>query len=181
MIDFADVTARAPMRSLEVGETPVRKVRLGQFSADSPKVARLVVDLSAKSPYRIIDGTDGVRIVFGETTSQRSGARAARRAANPRADSCRLGAPVDSAPARPLAIEPLVMPALPEPQAAPGAAAEAAPLPSRATSARPAVRPATSARRSAWTSRTATCRTSSASSPTSRASTSSSTLESPAR
>ena len=84
MIDFADVTARAPMRSLEVGETPVRKVRLGQFSADSPKVARLVVDLSAKSPYRIIDGADGVRIVFGESaTPRRRRTRRSRRSGRP--------------------------------------------------------------------------------------------------
>ncbi len=66
VVDFADVTARASVRSIDVGENPVRKVRLGQFSAESPKVARLVLDLSGRAPYRIIDGADGVRIVFGE-------------------------------------------------------------------------------------------------------------------
>jgi type IV pilus assembly protein PilQ len=116
VIDFADVTARAPMRSLEVGETPVRKVRLGQFSAASPKVARLVVDLSAKSPYRIIDGADGVRIVFGESEAPAHAPLAAIRTPEPA--EVAAATPVDSAPARPLAIEPLVMPALPEPQAA---------------------------------------------------------------
>ena len=35
------------MRTLEVNREPVRKVRLAQFSAASPKVARLVLDLSA--------------------------------------------------------------------------------------------------------------------------------------
>jgi len=131
VIDFADVTARAPMRSLEVGETPVRKVRLGQFSAESPKVARLVVDLSAKSPYRIIDGADGVRIVFGENADAPMPTHAplaALRAPEPTAVAS--ATPVDSVPARPLAIEPLVMPALPEPQAAaPAPAADAGAAP----------------------------------------------------
>ncbi len=121
VIDFADVTARAPMRSLEVGETPVRKVRLGQFSADAPKVARLVVDLSAKSPYRIIDGSDGVRIVFGESDAPapQHAPLAALRTPEPEPEpvAAAPSTPVDSAPARPLAIDPLVMPALPEPQA----------------------------------------------------------------
>jgi hypothetical protein len=69
VLDFADVTARASVRSLEVGENPVRRVRLGQFSADSPKVARLVLDLTETAPYRIIDGADGVRIVFGDSAA----------------------------------------------------------------------------------------------------------------
>jgi type IV pilus assembly protein PilQ len=131
VVDFADVTARAPMRSLEVGETPVRKVRLGQFSAESPKVARLVVDLSARSPYRIIDGRDGVRIVFGESAEAPAPAQAplaALRTPEPVAEPV-LASPVaiDGASARPLATEPLVMPALPEPQAAPPAPDAAAP------------------------------------------------------
>ena len=50
VVDFADVTARASVRSIDVGENPVRKVRLGQFSAESPKVARLVLDLSGRRP-----------------------------------------------------------------------------------------------------------------------------------
>ncbi len=84
VVDFADVSARAPMRQLEVGQTPVRQVRLGQFSAQTPKVARLVVDLSAKSPYRIIDGADGVRIVFGESAEPAAHAPlAAMRASEP--------------------------------------------------------------------------------------------------
>jgi len=128
VIDFADVTARAPMRSLEVGETPVRKVRLGQFSAESPKVARLVVDLSARSPYRIIEGSDGVRIVFGESGDAPAPAHAplaALRTPEPTADPA--AAAVDAVAPRPLAIEPLVMPALPEPQAAAPAPASEAP------------------------------------------------------
>jgi type IV pilus assembly protein PilQ len=122
VVDFADVTARAPMRSLEVGETPVRKVRLGQFSAESPKVARLVVDLTAKSPYRIIEGADGVRIVFGENAEPPAPAHAPLAALRaPEPEPAAAPSTAEATPARPLAIEPLVMPALPEPQAPPPA------------------------------------------------------------
>jgi type IV pilus assembly protein PilQ len=65
VIDFKDVTSRAPYRA-EVQRDPVRMVRLGQFSATAPKVARLVLDLTARKPYRILEGADGVKIVFGE-------------------------------------------------------------------------------------------------------------------
>jgi len=49
----------------------VRKARLAQFSVSSPKVARLVLDLSERAPYRILEGADGVKIVFGEGTEPR--------------------------------------------------------------------------------------------------------------
>lgn len=66
VVDFKDVTSRAPMRNLDVNQSPVRKVRLAQFSAADPKVARLVLDLSSRAQYRIVDAADGVKIVFGE-------------------------------------------------------------------------------------------------------------------
>ncbi|MET0556743.1 MAG: type IV pilus secretin PilQ [Vicinamibacteria bacterium] len=66
VVDFKDVTSRAPMRNLEVNQSPVRKVRLAQFSVADPKVARLVLDLSSRAQYRIVDAADGVKIVFGE-------------------------------------------------------------------------------------------------------------------
>jgi hypothetical protein len=66
VVDFKDVTSRAPMKQMDVAQGPVRKVRLAQFSAASPKVARLVLDLSSRAPYRVVEGTDGVKIVFGE-------------------------------------------------------------------------------------------------------------------
>jgi type IV pilus assembly protein PilQ len=122
VVDFADVTARASVRSLEVGQDPVRKVRLGQFSAEAPKVARLVLDLTQKAPYRIIDGTDGVRIVFGGAEAASPAPLAALRtpepvaAAEPMPD---LPAAPAAVPARLPAVEPLALPPLPEPQAAP--------------------------------------------------------------
>ena len=129
VVDFADVTARSSVRSIEVGEHPVRKVRLGQFSAESPKVARLVVDLSEKAPYRIIDGTDGVRIVFGEAGEPAPAAHAplaSLRAPEPAEPEPAEPAPV--AVARPVAVEPLALPPLPEPQA-PASAPEPAAVP----------------------------------------------------
>src|SRR5262245_57841041 len=65
VVDFKDVTSRAPYKA-EVQRDPVRMVRLGQFSSNTPKVARLVLDLTARKPYRILEGGDGVKIVFGE-------------------------------------------------------------------------------------------------------------------
>jgi type IV pilus assembly protein PilQ len=65
VLDFKDVTSKA-MRPVEVNREPVRKVRLGQFSTTSPRIARLVLDLSTRAPYRIIEGSDGMTIVFGE-------------------------------------------------------------------------------------------------------------------
>jgi type IV pilus assembly protein PilQ len=65
VVDFRDVVAGATRR-IPVAREPVKAARLAQFSAAEPRVARLVLDLSARTPYRIIEGTDGVRIVFGE-------------------------------------------------------------------------------------------------------------------
>jgi type IV pilus assembly protein PilQ len=126
VLDFADVTARASVRTIDVGEDPVRRVRLGQFSAESPKVARLVLDLTQTAPYRIIEGADGVRIVFGGSGEPGPAAHAplaAMRAPEPAAVE-----PVAAATALPTAVEPLALPLLPEPQApALSASAEAAP------------------------------------------------------
>ena len=66
VVDFPDVLSRASVRSIDVNQAPVRRVRLAQFSAASPRVARLVLDLTARSPYRILDTSDGLRILFGE-------------------------------------------------------------------------------------------------------------------
>jgi type IV pilus assembly protein PilQ len=130
VVDFADVTARASVRALEVGQKPVRKVRLGQFSAESPKVARLVLDLTEPAPYRIIEGTDGVRIVFGDGTATPAAPAHPPLASLRPAEPEPAPVPVPEAPpvsAKPLpSVEPLPLPALPEPQVT-SAPAEAAP------------------------------------------------------
>ena len=48
-------------------------VATGLF-ANVVKVARLVLDLSERSPYRIVEGADGVKIVFGEGEAPEPGA-----------------------------------------------------------------------------------------------------------
>jgi type IV pilus secretin PilQ/predicted competence protein len=125
VVDFVDVVSRAPMRNMEVNESPVRKVRLAQFSAASPKVARLVLDLSARKPYRIVEGTDGVKIVFGEGETPHPAALAALRTDT---DAAAEAAPPPIADAAPAASAPQVLPApapaplpapLPEPQEQP--------------------------------------------------------------
>jgi type IV pilus secretin PilQ/predicted competence protein len=66
VIDFSGVTNRVAQRSLEVKQGPVARVRVAQFSQAEPKVTRLVLDLDGKPRYRIIEGSDGIKIVFGQ-------------------------------------------------------------------------------------------------------------------
>ncbi len=109
VVDFADVLARAQAPSLEGNSQPIKKVRLAQFSAASPRVARLVLDLSSRAAYRIVEGSDGVKIVFGEghPTSPEPFA-ALRPSVEP------APAPASTIVIAPPA--PLAMPVLPEPQ-----------------------------------------------------------------
>ena len=96
-------------------------------------MARLVLDLSGRAPYRIIDGADGVRIVFGESAEPVATTHAplaAMRAAEPTPLEP-APTPVPVAIARPAAVEPLPLPPLPEPQA-PAAPAESGPAPDEA-------------------------------------------------
>jgi len=148
VVDFAGVTANEDFSRLEVNEGPVERVRLGQFSAASPRVARLVVDLSHKTPYRIVDNETEVRIVFGEEGEPQPPAHAPLAALRgPEPVEPATPAPVAEPVAVPVALEPLSLPPLPEPQM-PGdeggdTCREACPvssLPSRRTSpwARPA-------------------------------------------
>ena len=137
----------------------------------SPKVARLVLDLSREGalPHHRRHRRRADRLRRGRRARPRR-PRPARGAAARAEPAPVEPAPVEPAPvaataARPVALEPLALPALPEPQAPAGR--RRPPPRSRAPSAPPAGRPATSGRRSASTSRTATCRTSSGSSRTS--------------
>ena len=118
VVDFKDVTSRANVRSLDVNKGPVRKVRLAQFSAASPRVARMVLDLSARAPYRIVDGADGVKILFGEGAVPTAAPLAALR---PEADAA-AAMPEASMPVQILpGPAPAPLPVLPDPQAAPPA------------------------------------------------------------
>lgn len=120
VVDFADVSSRSPVRNLDVNNGPVRKARLAQFSASSPKVARLVLDLSARAPYRIVEGSDGVKILFGEGQTPMPAPLAALRP-EPEPESAALMPAAATLPAPvPLPALPGPAPAaLPEPQVAP--------------------------------------------------------------
>jgi type IV pilus secretin PilQ/predicted competence protein len=115
VVDFADVAANSAFRSLDMDTDSVKRVRLAQFSAESPKVARLVLDLTSPSPYRIVEGTDEVQVVMGETGEPEPPSHAplaALRTAEPVAEPAAETLPA----ARPMALEPLALPPLPEPQ-----------------------------------------------------------------
>ncbi|HEY3121045.1 MAG TPA: AMIN domain-containing protein, partial [Vicinamibacteria bacterium] len=123
VVDFRDVVSRSPVKVLEVNEGPVKKVRLAQFSAESPKVARLVLDLSARAPYRIVEGSDGVKIVFGEGQTPKPAPLAALRTeSDPPAhtdgegDAGAAPAPPAAAPMPPAAPEPVMPAPAPAPQ-----------------------------------------------------------------
>ena len=110
VVDFSDVVSRSALRILEVNEGPVKKARLAQFSAASPKVARLVLDLSSRAPYHIVEGSDGVKIVFGEGRTPSPAPLASLRA-EPDASAALMPAPAALAPPPPAPV-----PILPEPQ-----------------------------------------------------------------
>jgi type IV pilus assembly protein PilQ len=111
VVDFKDVTSRAPYKA-DVQKDPVRMVRLGQFSAASPKVARLVLDLTSRKPYRILEAGDGVKIVFGEGRTPVQAPLAALKAEpEPATEITAPAVPRGIAPA------PAPIPAIAEPQA----------------------------------------------------------------
>jgi type IV pilus assembly protein PilQ len=106
VVDFKDVVNRAPMKPVDVGQGPVKKARLAQFSATAPKVARLVLDLSSRAPYHISESPDGIRIAFGEGNTPGPAPLAALRT-DPDPEPAALPAP---------ALPALPVPVLPEPQ-----------------------------------------------------------------
>jgi type IV pilus assembly protein PilQ len=123
VVDFQGVVSRSPIRMLEVNEGPVKKVRLAQFSAESPKIARLVLDLSARAPYRIVEGSDGVKIVFGEGQTPSPAPLAALRSEPepPAGGDGDAGAPAPAPPAAAPMPPPAADPVMPAPAPAPQA------------------------------------------------------------
>jgi type IV pilus assembly protein PilQ len=124
VVDFKDVVTRTSTRQIEVNQAPVRKVRLGQFSATSPKVARLVLDLSARAPYRIAEEADGIKILFGEGQEPAPAPLASLRAPDPEPAPVDVPAAVPSSgvqvftPRPDPGPAPLALPPLPDPQLA---------------------------------------------------------------
>lgn len=98
VVDLRDVSS-GPGKVIDVSNDPVKRVRLAQFSATAPKVARLVMELSRRSPYRVVEATDGIKIVFGDGA-----------AASP-APLAALHSEAEPAAAAPVIVEPAAMPA----------------------------------------------------------------------
>ncbi|MCL4818533.1 MAG: type IV pilus secretin PilQ [Vicinamibacteria bacterium] len=111
VVDFPGVTSRVPVRPVEVGVEPVRKARVAQFSAGEPKVARLVLDLAARAPYRIVEANDGLKIVFGGPG--RAAAPEPLAAIRPATSAAVVPAPV-AAPPAPAVVAPAYVHAVPE-------------------------------------------------------------------
>lgn len=65
VVDFPGATFVPRARFLPSGGAPVRRVRVGHYGEGEDGVARLVVDLSAPTPYHIVAGEAGVTILFG--------------------------------------------------------------------------------------------------------------------
>jgi len=65
VVDFPDVVAMKGS-GLPAATSPVKGLRLAQFSAAPPRVARLVLDVEGSTPYHVVPDATGVAIVFGE-------------------------------------------------------------------------------------------------------------------
>jgi type IV pilus assembly protein PilQ len=125
VLDLKGVVTRAPRRVVEVQQGPVLKLRVAQFSASNPKVARVVADLSSRAPYRIVDAADGLKILFGEGSPAAPAPLASRRPAPApvappiAALDVAPAAVVAAPPVAALARDPLPPPSVVPPMAAP--------------------------------------------------------------
>jgi outer membrane protein TolC len=66
VVDFSDVTTGMGLRSLDVLQGPIRRVRIAQFSVGPPKMARIVFDLNRPTPYHVVEESDGIHVIFDE-------------------------------------------------------------------------------------------------------------------
>jgi len=65
VVDFPDVVAMKGS-GLPAATSPVKGLRLAQFSSAPPRVARLVLDVEGSTPYHLVPDATGVSIVFGQ-------------------------------------------------------------------------------------------------------------------
>ncbi|HEY5908509.1 MAG TPA: AMIN domain-containing protein, partial [Vicinamibacteria bacterium] len=116
VVDFPDVTSATKTRQVDIGTDGVKTARIAQFSTTPSKVARLVLDMDGKAPYRIVERADGLQILFGEGADPAPTALAALRAPEAEASGLEPDPQLLPAPA-PMPVMP--MPLLPEPQIQP--------------------------------------------------------------
>jgi type IV pilus assembly protein PilQ len=117
VVDFPEVTSAAKVRTVEINTDPVKKARLAQFSTTPSRVARLVLDLEHKAPYRIVERADGMQILFGEGSEPAPPALAALR--EPEPASAVVPEPAAQLLPAPAPAPVLPAPVLPEPQLQP--------------------------------------------------------------
>jgi type IV pilus assembly protein PilQ len=65
VIDFTGVKNAVAKPNVAVSDGVVKRVRVAQFATAPTAVARVVLDLSAKSAYHIAEDGDAVRVTFG--------------------------------------------------------------------------------------------------------------------
>lgn len=69
VIDFSGVKSAVAKPNIAMNDAVVKRVRIGQFATTPNPVARVVLDLAARSPYRISEEGDAIRVVFGDVSA----------------------------------------------------------------------------------------------------------------
>jgi type IV pilus assembly protein PilQ len=77
VIDFNGVRNNVAKSSVVVSDAVVKRIRVGQFATAPTPVARVVLDLVAKSRYHIAEDGDALRVTFGEAPAAVAAARPA--------------------------------------------------------------------------------------------------------
>jgi len=127
VIDFPDVTTTRGS-ALPEASGPVKAIRLAQFSAAPPRVARLVLEVDRTTPYNLVPDATGVSILLGEGAP---------------APTAVMGAPAKPAEAEPVPATPVIHT---EPAPLEGASPEAqAPAMTTPATTAPMARPEVSA------------------------------------
>jgi type IV pilus assembly protein PilQ len=74
VIDLQGVRNSVKKPSFDVNSGAVQRVRVGQFKGGSEPIARVVIDLNAKSEYAITAEGDRLNVVFGDSAIQAAAA-----------------------------------------------------------------------------------------------------------
>jgi len=127
VIDFKDVdlVTGAKKNVVDIKSDAVHRVRMNPRFSEQPKVARVVLDLSRRMPYRVVDTPDGLKVLFGEGGETPSPAPlAALRADAEPMPAMASASPMDDPLASPARLDsPVMLPvpvAGPDPQTATG-------------------------------------------------------------
>jgi len=70
VIDLNGVTDKVAKGAINVNDAVVKKVRVAQFKGGAEPVTRVVVDLAAKTPYKVTKDGDRLVVAFGQSDGQ---------------------------------------------------------------------------------------------------------------